>query len=75
MKLIVTYNVRAAAGHWPQLLPALGISINAAGQHSPCPVCGGKDRFRFDNQAGRGTWPVTSAARTTGWRWLKRRWT
>ena len=56
MKHIVTDTVRAAAGHWSQLLPALGISINAAGQHSPCPVCGGKDRFRFDNQAGRGTW-------------------
>ncbi|MEM6048991.1 primase-helicase zinc-binding domain-containing protein [Erwinia sp. P7711] len=56
MKHIVTDTVSAAAGHWPQLLPELGISINAAGQHSPCPVCGGKDRFRFDNQAGRGTW-------------------
>jgi putative DNA primase/helicase len=56
MKHIVTDTVCAAAGHWPQLLLALGISINAAGQHSPCPVCGGKDRFRFDNQAGRGTW-------------------
>ncbi len=56
MKHIVTDTVHAAAGHWPQLLPARGISINATGQHSPCPVCGGKDRFRFDNQAGRGTW-------------------
>ncbi|PLR36739.1 DNA primase [Chimaeribacter californicus] len=55
MKHIVTDTVRAAAGHWPQLLPALGISIKAAGQHPPCPVCGGKDRFRFENQAGRGT--------------------
>ncbi|MCL7666907.1 DNA primase, partial [Klebsiella pneumoniae] len=22
----------------------------------PWPVCGGKDRFRFDDQEGRGTW-------------------
>lgn len=56
MKQIVTDTVRAAVGQWPQLLPALGIHINAAGKHTPCPLCGGKDRFRFDNQVGRGTW-------------------
>ena len=26
------------------------------GRHCPCPVCGGKDRFRFDNKDGRGTY-------------------
>lgn len=56
MKHIVSDTVKAAAGFWPQLLPALGISIHASGRHSACPVCGGKDRFRFDNQDGRGTW-------------------
>jgi len=25
------------------------------GKHRPCPVCGGNDRFRFDNKEGRGT--------------------
>ncbi|MGB8925901.1 MAG: primase-like DNA-binding domain-containing protein [Pantoea agglomerans] len=56
MKYIVSDTVKAAAGFWPQLLPALGISIHASGRHGACPVCGGKDRFRFDNQDGRGTW-------------------
>lgn len=56
MKHIVTDTVRAAAGQWPNLLPALGIRINLTGKHTPCPLCGGKDRFRFDDQAGRGTW-------------------
>ncbi|KAJ9432139.1 primase-like DNA-binding domain-containing protein [Pantoea sp. YR343] len=56
MKHIVSDTVKAAAGFWPQLLPALGISIHASGRHGACPVCGGKDRFRFDNQDGRGTW-------------------
>ena len=56
MKHIVSDTVKAAAGFWPQLLPALGISIYASGRHGACPVCGGKDRFRFDNQDGRGTW-------------------
>lgn len=56
MKYIVSDTVKAAAGFWPQLLPALGISIHASGRHGACPVCGGKDRFRFDNKDGRGTW-------------------
>lgn len=25
-------------------------------RHGPCPVCGGKDRFRFDDKDGHGTW-------------------
>ncbi|MBA0035495.1 toprim domain-containing protein [Pantoea sp. BIGb0393] len=56
MKHIVSDTVKAAAGFWPQLLPALGISIHASGRHGACPVCGGKDRFRFDNRDDRGTW-------------------
>lgn len=48
--------VAAACGHWPELLAAVGIDIPPRGKHGPCPVCGGKDRFRLDDQAGRGTW-------------------
>ncbi|ERK06937.1 DNA primase [Serratia fonticola AU-AP2C] len=54
--LNVSHTSRAATGQWPLLLPALGIHITAGGRAQPCPVCGGKDRFRFDNQQGRGTW-------------------
>lgn len=54
--LSVSHTSRAAIGHWPVLLPALGIHITAGGRAQPCPVCGGKDRFRFDNLQGRGTW-------------------
>ena len=25
-------------------------------RHQACPVCGGSDRFRFDDKEGRGTW-------------------
>ncbi|MEN4570855.1 primase-helicase zinc-binding domain-containing protein [Pantoea agglomerans] len=56
MKHIVSDTVKAATGFWPQLLPALGISVLDGGRHGACPACGGKDRFRFDNQDGRGTW-------------------
>ncbi|MEL5854986.1 DUF927 domain-containing protein [Aeromonas veronii] len=46
----------AACGHWPELLAAVGIDIPRRGKHGPCPACGGKDRFRLDDRAGRGTW-------------------
>jgi len=55
-QLTVSHTARVAVGQWPTLLPALGITVDLNGQHTACPVCGGKDRFRFDNQAGRGTW-------------------
>ncbi|MFM5640308.1 DUF927 domain-containing protein [Aeromonas veronii] len=50
-------NITAAAcGHWPELLAAVGIDTPHRGKHGPCPACGGKDRFRLDDKAGRGTW-------------------
>lgn len=51
----VSQAVKAARGHWAQILPALGVNI-LKNRHQPCPVCGGKDRFRFDDREGRGTW-------------------
>src|SRR6266404_3416894 len=42
---------------WPQILIQLGIPQAAlCNRHGPCPACGGKDRFRFDNKWGRGDW-------------------
>ncbi|EOO2784768.1 primase-helicase zinc-binding domain-containing protein, partial [Escherichia coli] len=48
-------TVSHALGHWPRILPALGIQV-LKNRHQPCPVCGGSDRFRFDDREGRGTW-------------------
>jgi len=46
-----------AQGRWSGILPALGISESfLTGKHGPCPLCGGKDRWRWDNREGRGTW-------------------
>ncbi|MXQ71703.1 DUF927 domain-containing protein [Aeromonas caviae] len=53
---LVSDVVAAANGRWPDLLTAVGIYIPLRGKHGPCPACGGKDRFRFDNKGGRGTW-------------------
>ncbi|PXW53057.1 plasmid and phage DNA primase [Grimontella sp. AG753] len=55
MKMNVTETVNQACGHWPRILPALGVKV-MKNRHQACPVCGGSDRFRFDDKEGRGTW-------------------
>jgi putative DNA primase/helicase len=46
-----------ARGRWHGILPQLGISPKVLrNKHGPCPMCGGKDRFRFDDREGKGTW-------------------
>jgi putative DNA primase/helicase len=46
-----------ALGRWPSILKIIGLSEKQlSGKPSPCPICGGKDRFRFDNLEDRGTW-------------------
>ncbi|BBE79901.1 MULTISPECIES: primase-helicase zinc-binding domain-containing protein [Phytobacter] len=55
MKMNVTETVNQACGHWARILPALGVKV-IKNRHQACPVCGGSDRFRFDDKEGRGTW-------------------
>lgn len=55
MKMNVTETVKQASGHWPSILTALGVKV-IKNRHQACPVCGGSDRFRFDDKEGRGTW-------------------
>src|SRR5688572_8230395 len=47
-----------ARGRWHGLLPGLGVSSSyLTGKHMPCPICReGKDRFRFDDKEGVGSW-------------------
>lgn len=50
-------TVVAAKGKWRGVLLHLGIPSSALrDKHGPCPMCGGEDRFRFDNKEGRGTY-------------------
>ena len=45
-----------ANGRWNDILMALGVDSHfLRDKHGPCPICGGKDRFRFDDKDGRGT--------------------
>ena len=65
-----------ARGHWLDLLPRLGVDPKyLVNKHGPCPICHGKDRFRFDNQYEQGGWICNQcgagdgyalAARSTG---------
>ena len=51
-----TKTMAAANGYWEQILTSFGIDAKILdGTHRPCPVCGGDDRFRFDNKKGNGT--------------------
>jgi putative DNA primase/helicase len=40
MKMNVTDTVKQACGHWPRILPALGMKV-IKNRHQACPVCGG----------------------------------
>jgi putative DNA primase/helicase len=45
-----------AHGRWRSILLALGFDkAFLTGKHGPCPICGGDDRFRFDDK-GEGSW-------------------
>lgn len=47
----------AARGKWRGILLSIGLPEKLlSGKHGPCPLCGGKDRFRFDDQDRRGTY-------------------
>lgn len=52
---IIREVTSAAAGKWPYVLAGLSIDVpDSSRRHAPCPACGGKDRFRFDDN-GRGS--------------------
>ncbi|MDQ6967460.1 MAG: primase-helicase zinc-binding domain-containing protein, partial [Mariprofundaceae bacterium] len=46
----------ASQGRWVEILTRLGANASSLeGKHRPCPSCAGTDRFRFDDQEGRGS--------------------
>ena len=48
MQLTFTQVTALAAGRWEQIHRALGVALSTTShqKHTPCPGCGGKDRFR-----------------------------
>lgn len=52
-----TKTVDAARGRWFDILRQVGIEEKyLRNRHGPCPMCGGEDRFRYDDKDGNGTW-------------------
>lgn len=51
-------DIHQATQHrWQYILPHIGIEPRyLRNTHQPCPICGGKDRFRFDDKDGMGTY-------------------
>lgn len=44
-------------GRWFGILTSMGIGKKyLTGKHTACPACGGKDRWRWDDKGGRGTY-------------------
>jgi putative DNA primase/helicase len=62
-----------ARGRWHGILTQLGISSKLLrNRHGPCPMCGGKDRFRFDDREGKGTWICSKCGSGDGAELVKR---
>jgi hypothetical protein len=74
-----------ARGGWVNLLSRFGVDAALlSNRHGPCPGCGGKDRFRFDDQEGNGTFicsqggggnlagdGLTLLMHVKGWEWQR----
>ncbi|MFO1431278.1 MAG: toprim domain-containing protein [Candidatus Competibacteraceae bacterium] len=62
-----------AQGSWPAILAGLGIeACYLRNRHGPCPACGGKDRFRFDDREGHGTFYCNQCGSGDGFHLLER---
>lgn len=70
---IKTRTSDEAVGRWPGILQALGVDHQfLRNKHGPCPACGGKDRYRFDDKDGRGTWLCSFCGAGDGFALLQR---
>lgn len=56
---------------WYSILKNLGVPDEfLVNRHGPCPFCGGKDRYRWDDKDGKGTWYCNSCGAGNGFRLL-----
>lgn len=63
-----------AVGRWYGILSALGIKSEfLRNKHGPCPICrAGRDRYRWDNKDGKGTFYCSQCGAGDGFELLKR---
>jgi len=57
--------VEEARGRWVGLMDHFGLKLRLR-KHGPCPICGGKDRFIFDDKEGLGTFHCNHCGAGTG---------
>jgi putative DNA primase/helicase len=62
-----------ALGKWPSILTMLGVDQEfLKNKHGPCPICGGKDRFRFDDKGGKGSYFCSGCGAGDGFNLLQK---
>ncbi|MGW8178070.1 MAG: toprim domain-containing protein [bacterium] len=60
-----------AEGHWDSILRQIGVEAKILnGKHQPCPSCGGRDRFRYDNKKNRGDYYCSQCGPGDGFKLL-----
>lgn len=60
-------TTEAAQGKWRGILTSIGIDESfLRNVHGPCPLCGGNDRFRYDDKDGNGTYYCNSCGAGDG---------
>ena len=69
---LIRQVISASENNWPHVLGCLNINVpDSPRRHAPCPACGGKDRFRFDDN-GRGSFICNQCGAGDGLDLIKR---
>ena len=60
-------TIEAARGRWKGIIQMLGVDPKfLENRHQKCPFCGGKDRYRFDDKDGSGSYFCSGCGAGTG---------
>lgn len=66
-------TAEAATGHWRGIMLDLGMPERfLSGRNGPCPFCEGRDRWRWLNTEGRGTWICSQCGAGDGFQLAER---
>ncbi len=65
--------VEHTKGRWRSILSTLGVNETyLQNKHGPCPMCDGKDRWRWDDKDGKGTYFCTKCGAGDGFTLLQK---
>jgi putative DNA primase/helicase len=64
---------QSAIGKWTAILNQLGVDQSfLKNSHGPCPICGGRDRFRFDDKNGKVSYFCSNCGAGDGFNLLQK---